>query len=136
MTRAQPSSRPRASGFMLLEVLVAILIFSIGVLSLIGLQARMTHAQTAAKIRADAAYLASELIGVMWSDIANLGDYNDCGSNRCTDWQTKVEQAMPGATTSVTVDGSTGEVNISISWTQASDGTHTYTTRTFIKASS
>jgi hypothetical protein len=34
------------------------------------------------------------------------------------------------------VDGSTGEVNISISLTLASDGTHTYTTRTFIKASS
>lgn len=121
---------------MLLEALVAILIFSIGVLSLIGLQAKMTHAQTASKMRADAAYLATELIGVMWSDLADLNGYAGCNNDRCTDWQTKVQQTLPGATTTVSVDAASGQVDITINWTQASDGQHTYTTRTFIKASS
>jgi type IV pilus assembly protein PilV len=134
--RRPPLHRPAAGGFMLLEVLVAILIFSIGVLSLIGLQAKMTHAQTASKMRADAAYLATELIGVMWSDITHLGDYADCGAQRCVDWQTKVQQTLPGATTVVNVDATSGQVEITINWTQASDGQHTYATQTFIKASS
>jgi type IV pilus assembly protein PilV len=67
--RASPKA-PRAQharGIALIEVLVALLIFMLGVLGLVGLQASMTRAQTDSKVRADAAYLASELNGRMWS---------------------------------------------------------------------
>ena len=63
-------------GFMLLEVLVALLIFSIGVLGIVGLQASMTKAQTGSKFRADAAFLAQRLVGGMWSDRSGLNNYN------------------------------------------------------------
>ena len=134
----RPAARMR--GFMLIEVLVSILIFSIGVLALVGLQAKMTKAQSASKYRADAAYLSNELIGVMWSDLKNLGlgkyDGTGCASYaRCKDWQTKVAQNLPGGVGTVTAPaGTTGDVIVQIQWTQGSEDTHTLTTHTFVKS--
>ena len=45
------------AGFALIEVLVAVLLFAIGILGMVGLQASMTQAQTESKVRADAANL-------------------------------------------------------------------------------
>ncbi len=137
MRTALHSHRPRpARGYMLIEVLVSFLIFSVGVLALVGLQARMGRAQTAAKARADASYLANELVGVMWSDMKNLSSYSDCAKYaRCLDWQNKVAQSLPAATTTVTVTASTGEVSIRIQWRQGSDDTHTYATTARVLAS-
>jgi len=59
----------------LLEVLVAILIFSFGILGLVGLQANMINEQSAAKYRSDAGYLAGELTGLIWADVTNIGSY-------------------------------------------------------------
>lgn len=137
MTR-QPTRapRPQQAGFLLIEVLVSFLIFSVGVLALVGLQARMTSAQTAAKARADAAALANELIGVMWSDLSNLGSYSTCASYaRCKDWQDKVARELPaGAGSVLNVDAASGAVSIQIRWTQGSDDTHTYATSSVVRA--
>lgn len=57
----------RQSGVMLIEALIAILIFSIGVLGIIGLQGSAVKASTDSKYRSEAALLANELIGRMWS---------------------------------------------------------------------
>lgn len=57
----------RQSGVMLIEALIAILIFSIGVLGIIGLQGSAVKASTDAKYRSEAALLANELIGRMWA---------------------------------------------------------------------
>lgn len=134
--RPQPLRPRHARGAMLIEVLVAILIFSIGVLALVGLQAQMTHAQSSAKSRADATYLANELIGVMWSDTANLGSYDACdGYARCSEWQAKVANNLPKGTGTIeVVDAATGEVTITLRWTSPSDGAHQYVTTTFIRA--
>ncbi len=128
--------RRQARGYMLIEVLVSFLIFSVGVLALVGLQARMGRAQTAAKARADASYLANELVGVMWSDMKNLGSYSDCAKYaRCLDWQNKVAQSLPAATTAVTVTPNEGKVEITIKWRQGSDDEHTYATVARVLAS-
>lgn len=55
------------SGIMLLEALIAILVFSLGILGIIGLQASAVNVARDAKYRADAALLANELVGQMWS---------------------------------------------------------------------
>lgn len=62
-------SHPRRAhrGFTLLEVLVAILLFSIGVLGLVGLQARATQVSIAAEDTNRAALLASEMATLMWN---------------------------------------------------------------------
>lgn len=133
-----PCPARRASrGFLLIEVLVSILIFSVGVLALIGLQAKMTTAQTSAKFRADAGYLANEVVGIMWGDVSNLTRYNGvaCASYaRCDDWQDKVAASLPGGAGAVAINATTRVITVTVSWTQASEGQHTFTTTTNIAA--
>ena len=45
------------------------LLFAIGILGMVGLQASMMQAQTDSKVRADAANLVDELATLMWSDV-------------------------------------------------------------------
>ncbi|MDT9002138.1 pilus assembly protein PilV [Paucibacter sp. APW11] len=131
-------SRKSQQGIALLEALVGILIFAFGVLGLVGLQASMTRAQSSAKVRADAANLASELVGIMWSDAAaNLASYggNACASYaRCKDWQDKVVRELPGGSSRVTiVDATTGEVAIHIGWSVPNEGAHQYDTSAWVQ---
>ena len=61
---------------MLLEALISIAIFSIGVLGLIGLQAAAIKNADDARQRAVAAFYGNQLISRMWADDrANLADY-------------------------------------------------------------
>jgi type IV pilus assembly protein PilV len=62
----QPQITNRQTGSMLIEVLIAILIFSVGILGIVGLQASAVNASSDAKYRSEAALLANELIGKMW----------------------------------------------------------------------
>ena len=53
------------SGYVLLEALVAMLIFSLGLLGLIGFQAASTKIATDSRFRTEAAMLADELLAKM-----------------------------------------------------------------------
>ena len=80
--------RKLQSGVMLLEVLIAILIFSVGILGVVGMQASTIKASRDGKYRSEAGLLANELIGQMWSnarDFASLqgamtGAVGSCGT--------------------------------------------------------
>src|SRR6266542_425537 len=61
-------SRALQQGGFLLEALVAILIFSFGVLGIVGLQASAMQFTNDAQYRSEAAYLANTLIAQMWAD--------------------------------------------------------------------
>jgi type IV pilus assembly protein PilV len=61
------NQRHQQSGVMLLEALIAILIFSLGILGVVGMQASAIAASRDAKYRSDASLLANDLIGLMWS---------------------------------------------------------------------
>lgn len=74
--KAKTLRRNSQSGAMLLEALIAILIFSLGILAVIGLQAQSIRNSSEAKYRSDASYLANQLIGRMWADRANLANYS------------------------------------------------------------
>jgi type IV pilus assembly protein PilV len=123
-----------ARGVMLIEALVALLVFAFGVLGLVGLQASMTKAQSTAKFRADAAFLAQQLVGTMWADAPlNLSNYataNCAGYPRCSEWSSKVADVLPAGTAAIQLLPEGWEVKIS--WTQPNEGTHTYTTLTTI----
>ncbi len=88
---------------MLLEVLIALLIFSLGVLGLVGLQASAVKQSGQAKYRADATLLANELIGQMWLsgrtfDAINLGFSSaGAGGAQYNAWKARVTAALPGA---------------------------------------
>jgi type IV pilus assembly protein PilV len=129
----------RSAGFALIEVMVAVLLFAIGILGLVGLQASMTQAQTDSKVRADAANLVDELATLMWAEVgnkavmANLADYttSGCVSNaRCGAWLSKVGKALPGGTlsdlavtnTANTYDENHGSVTVTLTWKLPNSG--------------
>lgn len=127
---------------MLIEVLISVLIFSVGVVALVALQAAMTRAQTTAKARTDASYLATELVGLMWSDVNSLTSYQtaSCASNtQCNMWLAKVQQTLPIDTAPlVTVNSNAaspelGDVSITITWQPPGGDTHRYVMSTSIK---
>lgn len=60
------SPKNKQSGVIILEALIAILIFSMGILAIIGLQAAAIGMSTDAKYRTEASLLANQLIGNMW----------------------------------------------------------------------
>ena len=84
---------------MLLEALIAILIFSFGILGIVGLQAASIRNGSEAKYRTDASFLANELIGQMWADRANVGTAYAAP----VDWTSRVASTLPGGIGSVLV---------------------------------
>lgn len=111
-------------GSVLIEVLVAFLIFSFGVLGLVGLQGAMVRNQTDAKIRTDAAFLANEFVGLVQSDQGNLASYvttpsSTCSLAKCADWVRKVKSSLPdgNATTVYTPGTNGGDYAITLTWT-------------------
>lgn len=110
------------------------LIFMLGVLGLVGLQGTMTRAQTDSKMRADAANLASEVIGRMWVDIANVSSYagtTTCAAASCVEWRNKVTSVLPGGGAAITVEAN-GDVAVTVSWAMPGGETHRYVTRSTI----
>ncbi|MEZ7910521.1 MAG: type IV pilus modification protein PilV [Propionivibrio sp.] len=53
-------------GSVLLEALIAVLIFSFGILALVSMQTAAARSTIDAKYRADAAFLANQLVGLLW----------------------------------------------------------------------
>ncbi len=118
-------------GVALIEALIGFLIFAVGVLGLVGLQASMSKAQTGAKVRADAALLANELLGLMWADSqANFDKYvgDACdGHPPCADWQNKLKASLPKGAGVVTYDpANRDQVTVTITWSLPETGEHRY----------
>jgi len=122
-------------GSMLLEGLIAMLLFSLGILALMGLQAVAIKNTADAKYRAEAAFLANQIIGQMWaSNTTALGSYahnpTSGGAGNCnftvaastntdvTAWLTTAAANLPGATSAlqqITVDPN-NVVTVTVCW--------------------
>ena len=114
-------------GVILIEALIGILIFSIGTLALIGMQAAAMKNTTDAKYRSEAAFLANQIIGQMWVDRGNLASYDDgsMASPLRIQWNTDVAALLPG--TDVTTPVAPAVRNPSILVTAASGNMVTVT---------
>ena len=88
----------RQCGAFLLEALIGILIFSLGVLGLMALQGRAIGYTSDAQYRGEAAYLANAYVSKMWADArANLpARYDDSGEVEYDAFQQAVFR-LPGA---------------------------------------
>ena len=120
---------------MLLEALIGILIFSLGILALVGMQATALRASTDARDRTEASNLAAQIVGELWLDRANLANYVYDGSGTppaaLNNWVTQVENSLPGAAAnhptitigaSPTLPASVGtEVEVVVFWQNPSD---------------
>jgi type IV pilus assembly protein PilV len=120
MTRESLSRPGRQGGVMLLEVLIGILIFSIGILAMLGMQTIGMRNTVESKYRSEASYLAAQIVGTMWVDQANLPSYDDAGvgNSRRTNWVAEVQARLPQATganaPSILVNGS--QVTVTLRW--------------------
>lgn len=115
-----PTACTAQRGIVLIEALIAILLFSVGVLALVGLQGTLAKDVTHAKSRSEASLLANQLIGQIWVDQANLSSYavngGTCSANYapCQSWRSSLMGTLPAATADVTVNGS--QVDITLAW--------------------
>jgi type IV pilus assembly protein PilV len=127
--------RSRQEGVMLLEALIGILIFSLGILALVAMQSVSVSSVSNARYRTEAAFLANDIIGSAWLDRGNSGvgtgldayKYPGGTAKPVTAWVDKVKAQLPGAATyTPTIDvaplgagGATGpgrQVTVTIQW--------------------
>ena len=144
----------KQSGVILLEALIAITIFSFGILGLIAMQAAAIKQSNDAQLRASAAYLANQMIGQIWVDRGNLNDYvyqetgavgangAACGftgtspaaSPNVGVWlgssanRDTVLGALPGASAQIKVEAATNLITVTICWKAPQESvTHNFT---------
>lgn len=125
-------------GVALVESLMALLIFSVGLLGLLGLEARVMTFSTESENRSRAAMFASEVASQMWLNgtVAPItADY----TNLLASINDQTKGGLPGgaaATVTVTtVAGTTNAADIAITWlehTDAPGNLSTLTTRVFL----
>lgn len=110
------------AGVMLIEAMIGILIFSIGILALIGMQGVAIKNTTDARYRSEAAFLASQIIGQMWVDRTNIGSYAAAGYAPRDNWVNTVAATLPGVNLPgnlpTIVIGAGNEVTVIIRWQQ------------------
>ena len=120
----------KQQGVMLLEALVGILIFSIGILAMLGMQAVGMRNTIDSKYRSEAAYLANQIVGTMWVDRANIATYDDAagGNARLTAWVNKVTSTLPQdpaapATTAPSITIAGRQATILVRWKRPGETT-------------
>jgi type IV pilus assembly protein PilV len=99
---------PGQSGVVMLEALISILLFSLAVVAIVGLQAAMVTNTTGAKFRADASHIAQQRIGLMWADPVNIGAFAVANED--------ISNQLPGGlvTNSAPVNG---QFVVTVGWT-------------------
>jgi type IV pilus assembly protein PilV len=116
---------------MLLEALIGILIFSIGILAMLGMQAVGMRNTIDSKYRSEAAYLANQIVGTMWVDRSNIATYDDAGAGnaRKTAWLGRVTSTLPQdpadpTTTApiIAISGGT-QATVTVRWKRPGDPT-------------
>ncbi|HAN56512.1 MAG TPA: type IV pilus modification protein PilV [Betaproteobacteria bacterium] len=120
-------------GFTLLEVLVAIVVLSIGLLGLAGLMASSVRNNHSAYQRTQAAWLAYDMVDRMRANrayaVTLATDYNvalgsasasaNLAGTDVTDWKTALSTTLPAGDGSVVVNGTTGAATVIVQWNDA-----------------
>lgn len=121
----------KQSGSVLLESLISVLIFSLGILALVGLQGVMIKNTSEAKYRADAAFIAQQRLSEIALDAENSGAYEEL--------DTDIATLLPGGKRTTTVEARRF-VTVTVSWAAPGtasdanfvDGKHQFKTSSFI----
>jgi type IV pilus assembly protein PilV len=135
--------RYRQTGAYLLEALIGILIFALGVLGIVGLQAASLRTTTDNSLRAEAVFAATQLVGQMWADVQGnlVANYSSAAAGPTyTAWAAELKAAQgqawfqdptvgfADARCNAAPSPTSSSVFIEIQW-HSTDGTpHNYTT--------
>lgn len=145
-------ARGTAGGFVLLDAMIAILIFSFGILGMVALQSSAIHLTSNANYRMTAAMLADQVIAQMWTDPTNVANSGYAtGGTQYKNWVKSITctsasttpTCLPGVNvnpptitigTAVTYNGVNPNypVTIVINWQAPGDSPHSYETVTQI----
>lgn len=109
------------TGVMLIEVMIAILIFALGVLGIVSLQAASVSQISDAKYRSDASFLANQLFATMWvgdRTVATLQNNFNTSKPAYVTWKNKVTGSLPGVASKApdVVVSNDGIVTVTIYW--------------------
>ena len=142
--RRAAAPRRAQRGFTLIEVLVSLLVFAFGVLGLLGLQSTAIRFSSDAQQRADATFLADQLLGRMLiADPATIATFahHATGTTKCaptgaastnpivTEWLAEVSGLLPKADEialgqslhQIVVNAANGQVTVKLCWQNGSD---------------
>ena len=128
-SQTRNSLRARSRGISMIEVLVVLVLFSFGLIGMVGLQARAVQTSVGAEDSNRAALLANEIASTMWgSNSVNLS------TATLASWNTMVADAtgrgLPNGTGTVAVAGNVA--TITIGWRaphEPSTAAHSYVTQ-------
>jgi type IV pilus assembly protein PilV len=133
------ASPRRASGFTLIEVLVAVLVLSIGLLGLASLQATSLRFNTDSSAQTLATYLANDMADRMRANVNQAPNYPNqgaqadptCYSGGCSptqmagndiaEWTNALVQNLPAGQGTITAAGG-GVYTIRVMWDERRDG--------------
>lgn len=134
--RRQRAKRADQEGVVLLEALIGLLIFSLGIMALVAMQSVSVSNVSNARYRVEAALFADELMNLIWvdrgTDLARVPTYAYPGgtATKLQEWAAKVRdpvQGLPKAnalgvqvTATPMFNNSTYQVTIVLNW-QAPD---------------
>jgi type IV pilus assembly protein PilV len=126
MTLNARSASCNQNGIALIEAMVAILIFSLGILAIVALQALSMRNTTDAQFRAEAALLANSVIAEMrLANQATVAVDFATGGAAYNTWKARVEDAATGlpdaAANAPTIVFNGRQVTITVFWRAQSD---------------
>ncbi|MDR3429823.1 prepilin-type N-terminal cleavage/methylation domain-containing protein [Silvimonas sp.] len=130
------------AGFLLIEVLIAILIFSIGLLGLVAAVTAASRNSTESEDRGRAALWANEIVAQMWTTNSVT-----LSPTTISNWQTALSLStatntsntntglgpLPNGLGTVTADAANAKAVISVTWQEPkATATSTYTTTVYL----
>lgn len=118
-TKFAHKGKSAQQGVVLLEALIAVLIFSMGVLALVGLQAAMVKNTSDSKYRAEASFIAQQRIGQLWADPTNTVTLLETG--------TDISNLLPSGTRTVS-QPATNQFLVIVTWQLPGEPQHNFTT--------
>jgi type IV pilus assembly protein PilV len=129
----RPLNRKRTAGLTLVEILVTLLVTSIGLLGVAGLHAMSLRNNYDALMRSHASALAADIIDRMRANSAAVtegGDYDDAelgadialgedptqAAIDVNEWKTTLKTQLPDGDGAIAVDDATDIVTIEVQW--------------------
>lgn len=124
LTNKSKGMAKNQQGSVLIEALISVLIFSMGILALVGLQTAMLKNTSESKFRAEASFIAQQRLGEMWADPENLANFT----------VPELVPTLPNGTRAVTVDANR-IVTVTVGWQAPGMEPHSYAASTHISIS-